>query len=449
MNNMQQFRNIVYNSDRSGTGLWRRIFQANAINALSQALNTTVDVMQLPILDQRYYQGVTSVTCQRWINDQQRDLFCRFLKPLMDANSGWLVYEIDDNMSDKCIPKYNRGRAAFEGPQIQENIRQMLNAADFVTVTTDHIKNFYHEHYGVPLENIIAVPNLLPRWWFGDKYDVNKKVDSFKKFKAKPRIGVISSLSHYNIDNVMEDKNGLVARKKKLPDGTEKWVTEDKREIDEASLHKITDDFDDIVDCVRSTVKDFQWVMFGYCPPQIRDLVESKKIEFYNGVPLLNYASQFYRLDLQAVVSPIKKTEFNFCKSFIKTMECAALGVPLFATNCRPYDRVMDKNFLFDTSDELRQKLLDLKFTSVGKYQKIIEKQWTWLNSPCREGDFNLVNYWLEDNIQNVWLPIFRMRQKGLKISYKNFKQQYVSRKSTEKANTIFASKSGKARITL
>ena len=53
----------------------------------------------------------------------------------MDANSGWLVYEIDDNMSDQCIPKYNRGRKAFEGEHIQSNIKKMLNAADFITVT--------------------------------------------------------------------------------------------------------------------------------------------------------------------------------------------------------------------------------------------------------------------------------------------------------------------------
>ena len=76
----------------------------------------------------------------------------------------------------------------------------MLNAADFIVTTTDYIKNFYHKHYGVPIENIIAAPNLLPKWWFGDRYNVNEKIDQFKKFKAKPRIGIVSSLSHYNID---------------------------------------------------------------------------------------------------------------------------------------------------------------------------------------------------------------------------------------------------------
>lgn len=102
----------------------------------------------------------------------------------------------------------------------------MLNTADFVTVTTDYIKNFYHEHYGVPLENIIAVPNLLPKWWFGEKYDPAKKLEQFRKNKAKPRIGIVSSLSHYNIDNVMEDANGLAARRRQTPDNRSIWVNE-------------------------------------------------------------------------------------------------------------------------------------------------------------------------------------------------------------------------------
>jgi len=102
----------------------------------------------------------------------------------------------------------------------------------------------------------------------------------------------------------------------------------------------------------------------------------------------MNYASKLENLNLQAIVSPIKKIEFNFCKSFIKTMECAAIGVPLFATNCLPYSRMMDSEQLYDTADELKSKLIKLKFASVGIYKSMIEKQWKWLNSPCKEGDF-------------------------------------------------------------
>lgn len=101
------------------------------------------------------------------------------------------------------------------------------------------------------------MPNLLPRWWFGDKFNSEEKASKFGKFKTKPRIGIVSSLSHYNVDNVMEDSNGLAARKKKKPDGTDVWVSENGKEVSEEELHKIEDDFDDIVKCVRETVKDF------------------------------------------------------------------------------------------------------------------------------------------------------------------------------------------------
>lgn len=141
--------------------------------------------------------------------------------------------------------------------------------------------------------------------------------------------------------------------------------------------------------------------------------------------------------------------EFNFCKSHIKTMECAALGVPLFATNCLPYSRVMDGRQLFDTAAELQEKLTKLKFETATRYKDVIEKQWKWLNSPCDEGDFHLNNYWLEDNLQNVWLPIFKMRQKGLRISLTDFSWQYEKRKAEEAKKICYTSESGKAKVTL
>lgn len=91
----------------------------------------------------------------------------------MDRWHGWLIYEIDDlmfdgtlldvddtkrselekkygNLREASIPKFNRGRRPFEGEAPQRAIKTMLNAADFVTVTTDHLREVYHDLYGVP-----------------------------------------------------------------------------------------------------------------------------------------------------------------------------------------------------------------------------------------------------------------------------------------------------------
>lgn len=433
----QIFRNVVYLADRGGTGFWRHTQQMMAINCVAQQLNIQFDCMQQIIFDEKYYNGMTSVTCQRWISDQHADIFCNYLKPLMERTNGWLIYAIDDNMADCEIPKYNKGREAFEGEKIQNNIKRMLNTADFIVTTTEHIKNFYHEHYGVPLENIIAVPNLLPKWWFGDRYDLNKKIEQFKKNKAKPRIGIVSSLSHYNVENVKEDKDGKAVRQKTRDDGTKYWENEDKIEVKEEDTHIITDDIDDIIDCIRQTVNDFQWVFFGYCPDKLSDLVKAGKIEVHHGCAILNYPSKMANLNLQAVVAPIKDIEFNRCKSHIKYMECAAIGVPLFASNYLPYNRVMPKAQLFDSGDELKKMLLDLKFKSIGAYKNLIENQWKWLNSPCYEGDFQLNNYWLEDNL-NIWTNILKLRQKTVTVSISKFEENLVKAKELEEKNTIF-----------
>src|SRR5574344_1592574 len=109
----QNFRNITYLRDVSGTGIWRHIFHIDAINCIAQQLNISNTYTQIPILDQNYYKSITSVVVQRWIADQHEQIFNKFLKPICDSNSAWLIYEIDDVMHYKDIVLYNRGRRAF------------------------------------------------------------------------------------------------------------------------------------------------------------------------------------------------------------------------------------------------------------------------------------------------------------------------------------------------
>ena len=463
----QQFRNVVYLSDRGGCGKWRKIWPIQSIDCVAQNTGIQIDYSQTPILDPRYYQGVNSITIQRWISDYQTELVEKLFKPVMQNQRGWLIYEIDDLMFDgtvlnkdkeefltkkygnlniSSIPYFNRGRRSFEGEKVQSNIKKMLLASDFVTVTTDYLKEIYHDLYDIPMENIIAVPNLLPRYLFGDRFDPKKKIEQYKKNKNKPRIGIVSSLSHFNIDNVREDKDGFPVREHKMKDkdGNEisKWVNSKNQEVKFEDTMEITDDFDEIIDCVRETVDDFQWVCFGYCPPKLKDLVEKRKIECYGGVAIMNYPSKLENLNLQAVIAPIKKTAFNFSKSFIKYMESAALGYPLFATDCIPYNRVMPNNQLFNTSSELKDMLMKLKFGSTGIYEKMIMNQWQWLNSPCQEGDFNLRNFWLEDNL-NIHLDLARLRNKGIECSMSVYLKKKKENQEIRQKNTVFSNDNG------
>ena len=415
------------------------------MNCVASSYNIVTTATQNVILDPNYYKGITSVTVQRWISDYNLEVFTKLLKPVCDANSAFLVYEIDDCMAAKHIQMYNRGREAYESPKIQENIKTMLNGADLLVVTTDYIKKFYHEWYGVPLENIIALPNLLPRWWFGDRYEPEKKVKQFSQFKARPRIGIVSSLSHYNVDDVRMTQDGLAARKKKLSDGKEVWKNERGEVVEESTLTKINDDMTEILPLIKSTVKDFQWVFFGYCPEELKPFVDKKQIEVHSGTTILSYSSALENMQLQAIVAPITRNVFNYCKSFIKYMEAAALGVPCYATNCEPYSRVMPRDQVFDTAEELHNMLLKLKFSTFGWYKNLIESQWKWLNSPTHEGSVDLKNFWLEDNL-NIHLDLKRLRQKPLNSSLKLLGQNWRKAKEVERQNTMFVTPGG-ARI--
>lgn len=438
----QQFRNLVYLSDTSGTGCWRRIWQANSVNCVSQQTGVSITHTQFPILDQNYYRGVNTVTVQRWTTPQQEQLITNFLKPICDGNSGWLIYEIDDLMVDYEIPQFNKGRIGFEDPKVQESIKKMLNTVDFVTVTTDYIKRSYHKYYGVPLENIICVPNMLPRYLFDDRYDLDKKMTQFSKHKAKPRIGIVSSLSHYNVEGARLTSDGKVARKNEMPDGTIKWIDQTGKEVKYEDTSIIHDDVDDIIDMIRDTINDFQWVFFGYCPPILEDLAKDKKIEVYGGVPIMQYASMLERLQLQAIVAPINDIEFNRCKSPIKYYEACSIGVPLIAKKCLPYTRVMPDDQMYVDSDDLKKKLTKIKYSSAGAYRSMVEKQYKWLNSPHEEGNFQLKNYWMEDNLE-IWINLGRLRQKTFTISMSLFSKQYNERKAKEKENLVYTDSSG------
>lgn len=424
--NQRQFRNIAYLSDVTGTGFWRHIQQMLAANSTSQHLGIFNTYTQVPVLDQNYYRDMASVTVQRWISDQQCRLFNDFLKPVCDAYGTWLIYGIDDAMHYEDIPLWNRGRHSFANDQIQSNIKRMLNAADLVIVTTKHLKQYYNARYGVPMQNLLAVPNLLPRWWFGDKFSLQEVLDNRNTNKAKPRVGIVSSLSHYNFSGYKKTASGEVAQ---FDAKTKKWMLLGGGEVDASKLEVIHDDIDEIADVVEKTVNDFTWVFFGTCPARFKKLLEQKKIESYGTTAILNYPNMLKRLKLQAIVAPLVKCEFNFCKSPIKYLESCAIGVPLLATRCKPYEGVMDDRWLFSDAAELEQKLRLLKFASTGAYKDIVLQNFSWLNSPHEDGDFSVSNCWLDDNM-HIWYGLFRLRKKAMLVSYSRFKQQHEARQA-------------------
>ena len=78
-----------------------------------------------------------------------------------------------------------------------------------------------------------------------------------------------------------------------------------------------------------------------------------------------------------------------------------------------------------------------MKFSSSGVYQKLIEQQWKWLNTPCREGDFDIKNFWLEDNI-GIYVNMFKPRRKTMTILLDLYAKSYEERLRKEREDAIY-----------
>jgi hypothetical protein len=125
-------------------------------------------------------------------------------------------------------------------------------------------------------------------------------------------------------------------------------------------------------------------------------------------------------MQFDAVIAPIKNTRFNHCKSDIKYMECAAVGDLLFAPNYLPYSEHMPKSQLWDSNDDLVEKILNLYNMSEDEYGSAICNQYAFLDSPINiVGGPSLENLWLDDNI-NIWKDVLFMPRNGIKIPIKN-----------------------------
>ena len=78
---------------------------------------------------------------------------------------------------------------------------------------------------------------------------MEKKVQQFHNHRARPRIGIISSLSHFNITHKL-DENG----------------------------NEIQDDIHTILKTIEETVNDVQWVVLGYDHPELKKWIDEGKV---------------------------------------------------------------------------------------------------------------------------------------------------------------------------
>ena len=309
-------RYLNYLADLSGCGHWRLIWPEQVINASGKGISHSNTSM---ILDPRFYQNVKAVKLQRQASSQQKE-FIKFLKNIQGEFGFKIIYEVDDVVFKEEIPDYNKFKFAFDSEEVRENCIEMVNMVDEVTVTCDFMRRLYTEKTGQ--EKITVIPNFVPNFWMGYLFDDKNVSKQFEVNKKKPRILYTGSGAHYDVDNKTGGK----------------------------------DDFTQIREFVRATVDKYQWIFVGAFPPQLIDLVQQKKVEFYPWQNLLNYPRFIARLNAQLMVAPLENNNFNKSKSDIKFIEACTLGIPCLCQDMETYNTA-PADLRFNTVEEFSDKI--------------------------------------------------------------------------------------------
>lgn len=336
-------RGVNLYADFSGCGHWRMIWPEILLNGYNHAVIHGTTCMQK---DPDYWANMHVVRLQRQASPPQES-YARFLRK---QNSLRLIYEIDDVLFIDDIPRYNKYRDAFDNVKVQQSAKNIIEMCDEMTVTCEYMKQYYMDK--TDNKNVTVIPNFIPKFWMDRLYDEKQKqiqYDHAIKKRKKPRVLWSGSGAHFN-----QGKNNHA------------------------------DDFSHIINIIISTLKKYQWVLFGSVPQPLKQHVRSGQIEYHPWVPIYDYPVKLASLKATVCVAPLVDNDFNNCKSDLKFIEACALGTPVVCQDIATYKHTP---YRFQTGTELVD-LIDSIVSSKDIYMKL-----------CRKFRSSADHRWLEDNI--------------------------------------------------
>lgn len=314
-------RVIHYCADQSGCAFWRMIWPSDELLAHNKAVVMTL--YQMVTIGQ-FYTGIDAVRLQRQCTQPQVQ-FIKFLRDVSDqmkkeTGKGFrIIWEVDDLVCPaEDIPDYNVCKTSFEGDEVLNNVRELTQYVDEITVVSDYMKNHYKKH--LDFDKISVIPNYASKCWIDRGYDREKILSRYHKNKSKPRVLYAGSGTHFDVEN---------------------HVGQD-------------DDFAHILDAIVKDItiyKKYEWVFFGALPMNLRSFI-GNGIEFHPWVSITDYTEKLADLNVNVSVAPLKGNNFSRSKANIKLTEAGAQGIPCIAQNLECYNSDGWK-YLFHNSDDM------------------------------------------------------------------------------------------------
>jgi hypothetical protein len=324
-------RVIQFGADLSGCGLYRLGWVSHLLNYQGHMMVTDTTVM---VLDPRWYVNVKAIRLQRQATTAQLE-FVKFLREVQKQVGFKIIYEVDDVVFREDIPDYNKFKTAFTSDEIRNNVVDIINLCDEVSVTCEFMKNLYQERTGK--KEITVIPNFPAKFWIGNYFNPNRINDLYEKNKKKPRVLYAGSGAHFDVENRVGQK----------------------------------DDFEHVIKAIIDSRHKYQWVFLGAFPPAMRPYIERGEIEFHQWQRLYDYPQKIYDLGVQMMVAPLQDNSFNKAKSDLKYIEACAYGLPVACQDLCTYKEAEIK---FKTGDEMLYRM-EHELSRAGHYKNSTYKR--------------------------------------------------------------------------
>lgn len=334
----------LYPSDKNGCGFYRTLIPFRYL--ASKDKDFQISEFFAYNFDLNYLRNTDWLRFQRQVTVAQTKII-RNLKAQIQKNNfkTKVAYELDDLVHG--IEINNILAYQFYTKSRKDNLIEIFKMSDVVTFSTDYLKTFYQDKFGI--DNSVVIPNFLPRfmWWpCGKRNKYNKG--------EKLRILWAGSASHIG-------KGG---------------------------------DLEFLIPLVKKTLKEFEWVFFGVCPHELKG-----KVEFHEWCDMHEYPEKIDGIDADISIAPVKDVEFNYAKSDLKLLEYSALGLPTICSTIGnkqgPYDNI-EGVCLVDNK-------IDSWYQMIKEFENNIDKRVECLDY-CKE---HLDTRWLEDNL-DVYRKIYK-----------------------------------------
>jgi len=291
-------RVLSIHADRMGCGEYRIIAPMRALNEKGRVLGW--DSGSYLRVSELQRLDPDSIVFQRQVNWDQIELMEAYLR----HSRAFRVFEIDDLITNIPI-KSSRKQIFVEQKDLHKRFRKAVGLCQRFVVSTE----FLAESYRGYADEIVVVPNFLER----------ARWDGFtpaRRTGKKLRVGWAGSTTH------------------------------------QGDLHVI-------IDVVKATAQEVDWIFFGMCPKEVRHLVR----EFHEPVKLTEYAAHLSSLNLDLAVAPLEDVPFNHGKSHLRLLEYGVLGYPVICTDLSPYTGAFPvtrvQNRFKDWVDAIRNHVAD------------------------------------------------------------------------------------------